>query len=278
MNTEQILEKLVEYATLYGVRLLGALLIFIVGRWVAALIRKIVEGAMGKSKVDATLVKFSGNLIYGILMVVIVLAALNQIGIQTTSLVAIIGAAGLAVGFALQGSLANFAAGVMLIIFRPFKVGDFVQAGGEAGIVEEISLFTTQMRTPDNKTIIIPNSGITGGNITNFSAKDTRRVDLVIGVSYRDDLKKVKEVLADILEKDERVLKDPAWTIGVVALGDSSIDFAVRPWVNAADYWGVYFDTLQTVKERFDAEGISIPFPQRDIHIYRDPSSLSASA
>lgn len=278
MNVENIMEMVAEYATRYGIRLLGAILIFIVGRWVATLIRKGVEGAMGKSHVDATLVKFTGNFVYGILMVVVVLAALNQIGVQTTSFIAIIGAAGLAIGFALQGSLANFAAGIMLIVFRPFKVGDFVQAAGEGGIVEEISLFTTQMRTPDNKTIIIPNAGITGGNITNFSAKDTRRIDLTIGVSYSDDLKKVKEVLADILEKDERILRDPAWTIGVVALADSSIDFAVRPWVKASDFWSVYFDTLQTIKERFDAEDISIPFPQRDIHVYRDPSSLAASA
>ena len=275
---EDITSTIVEYATLYGFRLLGAILIFIVGRWVAALARKIIERMMTKSEVDTTLVKFTGNLTYGLLMVVVVLAALNQIGVQTTSFIAIIGAAGLAIGFALQGSLSNFAAGIMLIVFRPFKVGDFIMAGGEAGIVEEIALFTTQMRSPDNKTIIVPNSGITGGNITNFSTKDTRRIDLVIGVSYQDDLKKVKAVLSDILTNDERVLKDPAPTIGVVELADSSIDFAVRPWVKASDYWAVYFDTLQTIKERFDAEDISIPFPQRDIHVYRDASSLAASA
>jgi small conductance mechanosensitive channel len=269
-----IMEKLPDY----GLQLLGAVLILLVGRWVATLLRKLVERSMDKGQVDATLVKFTGNLVYALLMVVVVLAALNQVGVQTTSFIAILGAAGLAIGFALQGSLSNFAAGVMLIVFRPFKVGDFVSAAGEAGIIEEISLFTTQLRTGDNKTIIVPNAGITGGNITNFSAKDTRRVDLTIGVSYRDDLKKVKEVLADILEKDARVLKDPAVTIGVLALGESSVDFAVRPWVKASDYWGVYFDTLQTIKERFDAEGISIPFPQRDIHVYRDPASLSASA
>ncbi len=275
---EDITSMIMEYATLYGFRLLGAILIFIVGRWVAALARKVIERMMTKSEVDTTLVKFTGNLTYGLLMVVVVLAALNQIGVQTTSFIAIIGAAGLAIGFALQGSLSNFAAGIMLIVFRPFKVGDFIMAGGEAGIVEEIALFTTQMRSPDNKTIIVPNSGITGGNITNFSTKDTRRIDLVIGVSYQDDLKKVKAVLSDILTNDERVLKDPAPTIGVVELADSSIDFAVRPWVKASDYWAVYFDTLQTIKERFDAEDISIPFPQRDIHVYRDASSLAASA
>ncbi len=275
---ENILDTLLEYGAIYGIRVLGAILILFIGRWIAGLLRRLVERTMNKSQVDATLVKFTGNLVFAILMVVVVLAALNQIGVQTTSFIAIIGAAGLAVGFALQGSLSNFAAGVMLIVFRPFKVGDFIQGAGEAGIVEEIALFTTQLRTPDNKTIIVPNSKITGDNITNFSAKDTRRVDLVIGVSYQDDLKKVKTVLTDILEKDERILKDPAPTIGVVALADSSIDFAVRPWVKAPDYWGVYFDTLQTVKERFDAEGISIPFPQRDIHVYRDESSLAASA
>lgn len=275
---EDISSMIMEYVTLYGLRLLGALLLFVVGRWIAALARKIIERMLTKSEVDTTLVKFTGNLTYGLLMVVVVLAALNQIGVQTTSFVAIIGAAGLAIGFALQGSLSNFAAGIMLIVFRPFKVGDFIMAGGEAGIVEEIALFTTQMRSPDNKTIIVPNSGITGGNITNFSAKDTRRIDLVIGVSYQDDLKKVKAVLSDILTNDERVLKDPAPTIGVVELADSSIDFAVRPWVKASDYWAVYFDTLQTIKERFDAEAISIPFPQRDIHVYRDASSLAASA
>ncbi len=275
---DNIVERIVEFAALYGLRVIGAIVIFVIGRWVAKLVRQVVERMLTKGNVDTTLVKFAGNLTYGLLIVVVVLAALNQVGVQTTSFIAIIGAAGLAIAFALQGSLANFAAGIMLIVFRPFAVGNFVQAGGEMGIVEEITLFTTQMRSPDNKVIIVPNSNITGGNIVNFSAKETRRVDLTIGVSYSDDLQKVKAVLADILAKDERILKDPEPTIGVVALADSSIDFAVRPWVNATDYWGVYFDTLQTVKERFDAEGIQIPFPQRDIHIYRDPSSLAPSA
>lgn len=275
---ENIVDTLIEFGTVYGLRIIGALIIFVVGRWVAKLGRRVVEGMMTRGQIDSTLVKFTGNVTYGLLIVVAVLAALNQVGVQTTSFIAIIGAAGLAIGFALQGSLSNFAAGIMLIAFRPFKVGDFILAAGEAGTVEEVALFTTQLRTPDNKNIILPNSGITGGNITNFSANDTRRVDLVIGVSYSDDLKKVKAVLTDIVEKEERVLKDPAPTIGVLELADSSINFAVRPWVKASDYWGVYFDMLQGIKERFDEEAISIPFPQRDIHVYRDASSLEASA
>lgn len=275
---EELLALVVEYSTRYGFRVLGAILILIVGRWAAHLSRKLITHWLGKTALDTTLIKFSGNLVYALLIVVVVLAALNQVGIQTTSFVAIIGAAGLAIGFALQGSLANFAAGVMLIIFKPFKVDNFIDAAGVMGIVEEIGLFTTQLRTPDNKTVIVPNAQITSSNITNFSAKDTRRVDLVIGVSYSDDLAKVKAVLGDILEADDRILKEPAPTVGVVELAESSIDFAVRPWVNAADFWPVYFDLLQTIKERFDAEGISIPFPQRDIHVIQGGASQAASA
>jgi small conductance mechanosensitive channel len=199
----------------------------------------------------------------------VILAALAQLGIQTTSFIAVIGAAGLAVGLALQGSLANFAAGVLMVIFRPFQVGDFIEGAGVSGIVEEMQIFTTQLRTPDNKTIIIPNAKITGDNVTNYTRKDKRRVDLVIGVSYRDEIGKVKGVVADVLNGDERVLKDPAPTIAVLELGDSSVNFAVRPWVRTEDYWDVYFETTEKIKKRFDAEGISIPFPQRDVHLYQ---------
>jgi small conductance mechanosensitive channel len=239
-----------------------------VGRWIAKALRNVIKRMMTKGNVDEILISFVGNLTYIALLAFVIIAALNQLGIQTTSFIAIIGAAGLAIGLALQGSLANFAAGVLMIIFRPFQVGDYIEGAGVAGAVEKVQIFTTQLRTPDNKTIIIPNAKIMGDNITNYSAKDTRRVDMVIGVSYGDDLKKVREILEDILAKDDRILKDPAPTIGVLELGDNSVNFAVRPWVKRDDYWGTYFDVTETVKRRFDKEGISIPYPQRDVHLY----------
>jgi small conductance mechanosensitive channel len=264
---EGIVAKIQQWSAVFGIKILTAILIVLVGRWVARLIRKTTEKMMARSKVDATLVTFVGNLIYIALLTFVVLAALAQLGIQTTSFIAVIGAAGLAVGLALQGSLANFAAGILMLLFRPFKVGDFIEGGGVSGIVEEMHIFTTQLRTPDNKTIIIPNAKITGDNITNYTKKENRRVDLVIGVSYGDDIEKVKSVVADVLRGDERILKDPGPTIAVLELGDSSVNFAVRPWVRTEDYWNVYFDTTERIKKRFDAEGISIPFPQRDVHM-----------
>jgi small conductance mechanosensitive channel len=202
-------------------------------------------------------------------MVFVIIAAINTLGVQTTSFIAVIGAAGLAIGFALQGSLANFASGVMLIIFRPFKAGDFVEAGGTSGAVEAIHIFNTVLKTPDNKKVIIPNSKVTGDNIVNYSAKDTRRVDLVFGIGYEDDIRKAKQTLEQIVASDERVLKDPAPTIAVSELGDSSVNFVVRPWVNTADYWSVYFDLTEKVKLTFDDQGISIPFPQTDVHLHK---------
>ena len=245
-----------------------ALLIFIIGKWLARKITNLVKKAMAKANMDETLISFLGNGVYMILMVCVVLAALDYLGVKTTGFIAILGAAGLAVGLALQGSLANFASGVLIIMFRPFKKGDAVDGGGVFGVVEEITILTTVMRTPDNKVIIVPNSQIMGGAITNFSTKPTRRVDLVIGCGYDDDLKKVRSVLEGILDNDERVLKDPAYTIGVSELGDSSVNFVVRPWVNAADYWDVYFETQEAVFNRFGEEGISIPYPQTDVHLF----------
>jgi small conductance mechanosensitive channel len=202
-------------------------------------------------------------------MAFVIIAALGQLGVQTASLVAVLGAAGLAVGLALQGSLANFAAGLLLIIFKPFKVGDFIEGGGVSGVVEEVGIFTTMMNSPDNKKLVVPNAKMTSDNIVNYTAKQVRRVDLVAGVSYRDDLDKVKRVLGEILAADSRILKDPAPTVGVLALAESSVNLAVRPWVKTADYWDVFFATQESIKKRFDAEGISIPFPQQDVHLHK---------
>mgnify|MGYP003299461943 FL=1 len=197
----------------------------------------------------------------------------SKLGVQTASFVAVIGAAGLAVGLALQGSLSNFAAGILLILFKPFKVGNFVKAGGEAGVIVEVGIFTTELKTPDNVQIIIPNSTIMGSAITNVSAHPTRRIDMTLGVGYDDDLNKAKQIIEDLLAADERVLKDPVATIAVANLGDSSVEFVIRPWVNSADYWAVKFDFTKAVKEKFDAEGISIPYPQSDVHVFQEKSS-----
>ncbi len=268
MDVDSIMNWLQTEGVDILIKIAIALVIFLVGKWIARKITNIVKKGMSKANMDAALVSFLGNGVFMILMVCVVLVTLDFVGVKTTSFVAILGAAGLAVGLALQGSLANFASGVLIIMFRPFTVGNAIDAGGVFGIVEEISILTTNMKTPDNKVIIVPNSQIMGGAITNFSKKETRRVDMVFGCSYDDDIKKAKALLEDILQKDERILKDPAYTVGVSELGDSSVNFAVRPWVNAADYWNVFFDTHETVKIRFDEEGLSIPYPQSDVHMF----------
>jgi len=205
-------------------------------------------------------------------MVFVIIAAIGAVGVQTTSLIAIVGAAGLAVGLALQGSLSNFASGVLIVLFRPYKVGDFVEAAGIAGAVVEVQILTTILKTGDNKQVIVPNSQIMGSIITNYSANDTRRVDLVIGVSYDDDLDKTRKTLEELVAADDRILDDPAVTIAVSALADSSVNFVVRPWVKTADYWGVLFDLTEAIKKRFDEEGISFPYPQQDVHLYQAPA------
>ncbi len=270
-------ERLLEVVQIWSLKALMALVIFLIGRIVARILSRTLGSSLRRARVDETLVTFASNLTHAVLMVLVIIAALGQLGIQTTSFIAVLGAAGLAVGLALQGSLANFAAGIMIILFRPFKAGDFIEAGGTMGIVEAIEIFTTRMRTGDNRLIVVPNNQITAGNITNFSAKDTRRIDLVVGVSYGDDLAKVTTVLRALLAEDERILPEPAATIGVLELADSSINFAVRPWVNSADYWPTLFDLNQRIKERFDAEGISIPFPQRDVHMISAAGSGQAA-
>jgi small conductance mechanosensitive channel len=266
---ESIVYTVNQLLMVYGLKVLAALAIFVIGRWVAKAVRKLVDRLMTQSKIDSTLISFTSNLVYIALLVFIVIAALGQIGIQTTSFIAVIGAAGLAVGLALQGALANFAAGFLLIIFRPFKVGDVVEGAGVIGVVEAIQIFTTQMKTADNKTVIIPNAKLTGDNIVNWTVKGTRRVDMVFGIGYGDDIDKARTLIADILAQECRILPDPAPVIAVSELADSSVNLVVRPWVLVADYWDVYFELTEKIKKTFDANGVSIPFPQRDVHLYQ---------
>jgi small conductance mechanosensitive channel len=266
-EVSQLWVQLQGIAVDWGIKVLAALAIFIIGRWVAMAIRRGLERMMGKGRVDPIIIGFVGSISYIALLAFVVIAALGQLGIQTTSFIAILGAAGLAVGLALQGSLANFAAGFLMIIFRPFKVGDFVEAAGVAGVVKEIQIFTTTLKTGDNKTIIVPNAKISGDNIINYSAEENRRVDMTVGVAYDADLSKVREVLNDIISKDARILSEPEPLVVVGELADSSVNFIVRVWTKSADYWGVKFDATEAIKNRFDEAGIGIPFPQRDIHI-----------
>jgi small conductance mechanosensitive channel len=254
------------FISFYGLKVIGSLLIFYIGKKVAIFLTKIVKTSMEKSKIDETIVKFIGNVVYSGLLLFIILAALSNLGVNTTSFIAVLGAAGLAVGLAFQGTLSNIGAGVLLIFFRPFKIGDLITAAGETGIVEEINLFSVLLKTLDNKQIIIPNSSVIGGNIVNFSAKETRRVDLTFGIGYDDDLKLAKATLEEIVNSDEKVLKDPAPFVAVSELADSSVNFTVRVWVKTADYWDVYFGTIEKVKLVFDEKGISIPYPQLDVH------------
>ncbi len=255
-----------DLITMYALKIVISLLIFFIGKKLASWISSILLKLMQRSNVDETLAKFFSNIVYGLLIVVVILATLSNLGINTTSFVAILGAAGLAIGLAFKDTFANVGAGVLIVFFRPFKIGDFIEASGEMGSVEEINLFSTILKTGDNKQIIIPNSSIIGGNITNFSTKDTRRVDFVFGIGYEDDLKLAKSTLEEIVSSDERSLKEPAPFVAVSELADSSVNFVVRVWVKSGDYWGLYFDTIEKVKLTFDEKGISIPYPQMDIH------------
>jgi small conductance mechanosensitive channel len=264
---EKAWERVQEFVAEYGLSVIGALLVFFIGRWLAKVIKRLVNRMMTKSKADPALVGFVSNLVYVALLTFVIIAALAQLGVQTASFIAVVGAAGLAVGLALQGSLANFAAGVLLLIFRPFKAGDLIEGGGTMGVVRSMGIFTTVLNTLDNKRVIVPNSKLMGDNITNYSAEENRRVDLVVGVSYNADLKKTTDVILDVLKSDERVLEEPAPTVAVLELADSSVNFVVRPWTKTENYWDVYFGVTQKVKERLDAEGIEIPFPQQDVHL-----------
>jgi small conductance mechanosensitive channel len=265
----QLFETVKTQGVDLGINIALAIVIFYVGKVVVGLIVRGLAKVMRAREVDKTLETFLCNFLRMALMVVVIIAAISQIGIQTTSFIAIFGAAGLAVGLALQGSLSNFAAGVLIVLFRPYRVGDFVEAAGIAGSVEQVQILTTVLKTPDNKQIIVPNSQIMDSVITNYSANDTRRVDMVVGVSYDDDLDKVHAVLKELVAAEDRILDDPACTIAVSELADSSVNFVVRPWVNTADYWGVHFDLTEAIKKRFDKDGISFPFPQQDVHLYK---------
>jgi len=261
-----------EYAIPWGINIAMAIAIYVIGRIVVGLLLSVFRSLMAKSKYDSMLVDFLESILSAILMLFVIVASLDQLGVDTTSLVAILGAAGLAIGLSLQDSLKNFAAGVMLLVFKPFKAGDFVEAAGTAGSIVKIGIFTTTMNTPDNKEIIVPNGNIYSGNITNYSARDTRRVDMVVGIGYDADLLKAKRILEEMVAADERILAEPAPKIAVSELADSSVNFVVRPWVNAADFWSVKFDFTENVKLRFDEEGISIPFPQMDVHLHKADS------
>lgn len=252
------------------INLIIAFLIIFIGKIIAKLIAKGVSKLLTHKKVDDTVISFVSSLVFGLVVLVSFIAAISHLGFNTSSLVAIVGAAGLAIGLALQGSLSNFASGILLISFKPFKAGDFVEVAGTAGVVEEVQIFSTQLKTPDNKTVIIPNGGITSGNIVNYSSKPTRRIDLVIGVGYSADLKQTKTILTDIVNRQELVLKDQEATIAVSELADSSVNFVVRPWVNTENYWPVYFDLLETIKIELDQAGIEIPFPQLSVHVNQE--------
>lgn len=256
------------YLTKYGLSVVGAIAIFVLGRFAAKAVSNSVRKVLRKSRMDETLVAFSGNVLFFLIMALVIVASLGQLGVETTTVAAVFAAAGLAVGLALQNSLSNFASGVLIIALRPFKSGDYITAGGQSGTVEEVNIFTTHLRTPDNIGVVVPNSSITAGSILNYNANKTRRMDMVFGISYQDDIVRAKSIILDILGKDTRILPDPAPVVGVLALGESSVDIAVRPWVKTELYWDTWFDLHETIKLRFDAEGITIPFPQRDVILH----------
>ncbi|EPJ54711.1 MAG: MscS Mechanosensitive ion channel [Osedax symbiont Rs2] len=258
-----------QYVLPWIVNIALAIAIFVIGKIVIKMIIGLVRKVLNRSKMDDMLVNFILSIANAVLLLVVMVAALDQLGVDTTSLIAIVGAAGLAIGLSLQDSLKNFAAGVMLLLFKPFKEGDFVEAAGVSGVVENIAIFNSMMRTGDNRSVIVPNGAIYGGVIVNYSARETRRVDMVFGIGYEADLRQAKQLLADIIAEDERVLTEPGTVIAVSELADSSVNFIVRPWVNSADYWVVLWDTTEKVKLRFDEAGISIPYPQMDVHLHK---------
>lgn len=269
-NLDAILSGVKEKIMLYGLDILSALAVLLIGLWIIGFITGKIGKVMEKRGVDASLRPFLRGIISAILKISLVIAVLGMMEVETTSFIAIFGAAGLAIGMALSGTLQNFAGGVMILIFKPFKVGDVIDAQGYIGSVNQIQIFNTILKTPDNRTIIIPNGGLATGSLTNFSTEPTRRVDWTIGIGYGDDVNKAEAVIQKLIDADSRILKDPGSFIAVSALADSSVNFAVRAWVNAGDYWGVFFDMNKAVYETFDKEGLNIPFPQMDVHVHKN--------
>lgn len=267
LNT--LLPTITEWLAQYGLKVVGAIALLIVGRIVAGTIRGTARRGLERAEVDATLVPFLSKGIYYLVQAVVVIAVLNLFGVQTASLIAVMGAAGLAVGLAMQGTLSNFAAGVMLLLFRPFKVGDFIDAGGTMGSVEEIGVFATVLKSPDNIKIIVSNSQVYGSIIKNFNGYDTRRVDLLAGISYDDDIQVALDTLNRIVASDDRILAEPAPQVAVSNLGDSSVDIVVRPWCRSSDYWALRFDLTRRIKEELEAAGCSIPYPQQDVYMHQ---------
>ena len=271
MNKElpqEIMNYVIEITSNFGLKLLTALIVVIVGKQLVKILLKVIKVALEKANTEETVRIFVANLLNTVFTVIIFVAAINQLGVETTSIIALLGAAGLAIGLALQGSLANFAAGILIVIFRPYKVGDYIEAGTNVGTVKDIQIFSTVLRTPDNKAIVVPNGSIMDGSITNYSEQPTRRIDIIASCSYEDDLDKVKQVLKTILDSEDRILTEPKPQIAVSELAESSVNFIVRPWVNSSDYLPVMYSLLEQIKKTFDQEGISIPYPQSDIHIH----------
>ncbi|MCF7923450.1 MAG: mechanosensitive ion channel [Candidatus Marinimicrobia bacterium] len=269
MDVQAILKQITEYFTTYSLNILGSLLIFLIGKWIAKKLVSLLRKLMIKQQIDETLIRFLDNIVYYTLLIVVLMAAADRLGVNTSSFLAIVGAAGLAVGLALKDSLGNFASGVMLVFFRPFRIGDVVTAGGVTGKVEGISIFNTTFLTFDNQRMIVPNGQITNGVITNINANPIRRLDLVFGISYGDNILTAKAIFKSILENESRILEEPAPRIAVSELADSSVNFNVRPWVKTEDYWDLKWDLTEKIKLALDEAGITIPFPQRDVHLHQ---------
>ena len=270
MNLDEILKQLTEIVVEYGPKLIGAIVVWILGSWIIKVMVRKLDAIFNKRKVDVSLKPFLRSLISAVLKILLVISVLGMLGIEMTSFIAILGAAGLAVGMALSGTLQNFAGGVMILIFKPFKVGDVIEAQGYIGSVSEIQIFNTILKTPDNKTIIIPNGGLSNSSLTNYSKEPQRRVDWTFGIGYGDSIDKAKQTLTELINADERILKTPEPFIAVSELADSSVNFAVRVWVKGADYWAVFFDMNEKVYNKFNEVGLNIPYPQMDIHMHNN--------